>query len=614
MGASICCRRPDEIIIEEYQYPSGDNNQLTAIDQNSSPEDTERKFKSNDIIDDKNKNQEISNQKLYEQEVNNSKNGGEYEVAINASGNQNNEEENKTNNMTLSHKNEKSQNINEEQQEIKNVVKINMNYEDLVNQIGNDATLNVFKNDKKELSQQNNLNLNNDNKQEDNTHSPGAIDLRIFEPNYVNLKFLPFDYINNHNPNLDRKNQYIFDNDDLNEPHDANIINQNNINNNEINQEVKTTSQLIINENNNSNQYIQQVISKILSENKEIENEDNLISNKEKEEVDLKQLTINNNDKPQRDLNTINNQNVQKNENISKEKEVKRVSLEPMDRVSKNKKNNENIHMKYPSDSDINNVTQKIERNVDLNNIKIDMNNLNIENKDLPEVFGSSDINNFKKFENMTTTNEIGNINTHGLSPNIFIKEDRNINVGNNLNQINTESKGISIGNNQLSSNVNNVIKDENIITATVTKEDPKDINLNRYFKNTNYQQQLNLNNIGKNVNSISNANTGLNLQSLGLNTGQITSTNPTSTQIGAMGNMNPLGGIDLNNLGYNKSQQFTTANNLVNLGVPNPSISISSSYPIPTSVVNNTSSYNNFPSPTQSYSYNYSYNMPSVG
>ena len=77
---------------------------------------------------------------------------------------------------------------------------------------------------------------------------------------------------------------------------------------------------------------------------------------------------------------------------------------------------------------------------------------------------------------------------------------------------------------------------------------------------------------------------------------------------------MNSLGGIDLNNLGYDNSQQFTIANNIVNLGVPNHSISVSSSYPIPSSVVSNISSYSNYASPTQSYSYNYSYNMPSVG
>ena len=51
---------------------------------------------------------------------------------------------------------------------------------------------------------------------------------------------------------------------------------------------------------------------------------------------------------------------------------------------------------------------------------------------------------------------------------------------------------------------------------------------LNQYFKNTNYQQQLNLNNIGKNVNSISDTNNRLDLKAFSLIAGQITPTNPT--------------------------------------------------------------------------------------
>ena len=480
---------------------------------------------------------------------------------------------------------------------------------------------------------------------------------------------------------MDRKNQYIFDNDDTNEPNDTNIINQNNINNNEINQDIKT------NENNNSNQYTQQAALDLGSENKGIENEDNLEANNENEKVDLNQLTINKNDHSQRDLNNNYNQNIQENENISsgeqlrenisqnEEKEVKDDSLQPMDRVSKKKRNNENNHVEKLGDSNLNNVNNKIEGNVDLNNIKIDMNNLNLENKDLPEVFGSSDINKFQKSETTITTNKIGNIDTNGLPPTFFIKEDTNINTGNNLNKFNIENKGISIGNYQLPSN--DTFKDENIITASVTKVDPKNykqikleqnsylnpinyqqsaqqvsgpininlnqfgiqhnsspisingnkdynkyfqqssqtnpqsINLNQYFQNTNYQQQLDLNNIGINVNSTSGANNGLDLQALGLNVGQGISTNSNFTQVD---NMNSLGGIDLNAIGYHNSQQISQTNNKVNFAFPNPTITVSSNYAIPNSLVSNSSSYNNYAGPTQSYSYNYSYNMPSVG
>ena len=118
------------------------------------------------------------------------------------------------------------------------------------------------------------------------------------------------------------------------------------------------------------------------------------------------------------------------------------------------------------------------------------------------------------------------------------------------------------------------------------------------------------------NINSAFDTNTRLELQSLGLNVGQTTSTNSafSHTKIGAIDNYYSLGGIDLNNLGYDNSQQITTTNNIVNLGIQNPSISNSSSYPISTSIASNTSTYSNYASPTQSYSYYNSYNMPSVG
>ena len=114
MGAANCCRRPDEIIIEDFK----DNNQFTAIDQNSYPEDTEQVFKSNEIIEEKNKNQE-SNQKLYEQELSNSKIGGVYEVAINASNSENNyEEENKDkSNNIIKSKNLSQDNLEQNERE-----------------------------------------------------------------------------------------------------------------------------------------------------------------------------------------------------------------------------------------------------------------------------------------------------------------------------------------------------------------------------------------------------------------------------------------------------------------------------------------------------------------
>ena len=685
MGAANCCRRPDEIIIEDFK----DNNQFTAIDQNSYPEDTEQVFKSNEIIEEKNKNQE-SNQKLYEQEVSNSKIGGVYEVAINASNSENNyEEENKdkSNNIIKSknlsqdnleqnereeqevHQNEKNENENinininknsqiSEKSNINNENQEKTNYEDLVNQIGNEATLKALKMDNKEIntvsntnqqSLQNNLNLNNYNIQQNHSENPRAIDLKTFEPNYVNLKTFPIGDIKNPNPNvnIERKNQFIFDDYDPNEPQNTNVINHNI---NEINQRGET---LQINDNN-SNQYFQQVTS---NEN------DN-----EKQGVDLNQLTVNNNTQAQGglDMNKVlemqqkGNQDMKKNEHISsevqndenqnidsnEEKEIQNDSLNPKDSVKKNKNNqinNVNIDMQsQPQDvgsSNINNYNQEnnitsTTDNIDMNNINIDMNNFNIEMKDLPETFGSSNINNFNQVETTTMTNEIGNTDMNGLPSSFFIKEETNENINNGIsigysqpistNPINENidynkyfqqstqqtSEPINIDLNQFGMQQNVVNENEDLskyFQQSSSQANPELVNLNQYFQRTN-SEPLDLNNFGTNINSTS-ANAGLDLQSLGINEGeQNTVTTTNIAQYGNTENMASLGGIDLKNIGFDNTQQVST--NINNLGMANSSYSMSTNYQIQNSVQSNAISYSNYASPVQSYSYNYSYKM----
>ena len=74
MGAANCCKKPTEIVIEEIKNTDEDN--PNVLDQDSYPLDTEL------VHSQEYSQQEVSNQKLYDQEVN-AQIGGAYEVPIN---------------------------------------------------------------------------------------------------------------------------------------------------------------------------------------------------------------------------------------------------------------------------------------------------------------------------------------------------------------------------------------------------------------------------------------------------------------------------------------------------------------------------------------------------
>ena len=82
MGAANCCKKPEEIVVDEIK--NGDGDKINVLDQESYPQDTEYVFNANVYPQDDKAQQEISNQKLYEQEGS-PQIGGAYEVAINAS-------------------------------------------------------------------------------------------------------------------------------------------------------------------------------------------------------------------------------------------------------------------------------------------------------------------------------------------------------------------------------------------------------------------------------------------------------------------------------------------------------------------------------------------------
>ena len=130
MGAANCCKKPDEIVIEELKNSTNDNNKYTSNDQDSYPQDTEQ-YRANANLEDENGQiQAVSNQNLYEQEVGTTKIGGAYEVPINISSPQNYEEGYESNNMGLIQQYD-NQNIN-----APNLEERNLNQYEQDNQIG----------------------------------------------------------------------------------------------------------------------------------------------------------------------------------------------------------------------------------------------------------------------------------------------------------------------------------------------------------------------------------------------------------------------------------------------------------------------------------------------
>ena len=153
MGAANCCKRPDEIIVDEVRYTSTDNNKAAQADQESYPKDTEQVHRSNvNAEEDYGQGQAVSNQNLYEQEVGSSKIGAVYEVPINVSNPQQIYEEGyELNNVGL-HQNQKIQshnietrNLNQYEQEEQDNQEGGADYAKLVNQMGNEANLKALK-------------------------------------------------------------------------------------------------------------------------------------------------------------------------------------------------------------------------------------------------------------------------------------------------------------------------------------------------------------------------------------------------------------------------------------------------------------------------------------
>ena len=471
MGAANCCKKPDEIVIEEVKYSPTDNNKFTAIDQDSYPKDTEQVYKSNVKSEEEGaQNQVVSNQNLYEQDGGSPKIGGAYEVAINDSNPQQMYEEGyKSNQMGQAQLYENTQfqnaqevNINQYEQDdqaayqyVENQ-KLNENnnqqmtgnayggiqeeegidYNDLVNQVGNEANLKALRLANAGLNtasasaayaiqQSQQAALNNYNIQKNNNlntlssaQQQGGLDLKALSQQGGN---------NGAQITTTKKVEYS--------------------NMGPTGQQTTTTTTTTINkqiggsqrnESEDLSQYFQQATSKFGSVNVEVNQDNEKYYSKSKTTapgVDLKQLSYSTNVQVPGGLDLeklLQKDNVPTQTKVTKVTSVKQIS--PNEDISKYFKqtnsstvNQSNLPAKIKPSSNMQISVQegpadiKKEQKIskaeiktseepitdDLNQIKITKIELDMD--DLPETFGSSNIANFKQTTTTATTKTTGN-------------------------------------------------------------------------------------------------------------------------------------------------------------------------------------------------------------
>ena len=488
MGAANCCKKPDEIVVEEVKYSSTENNKNMANDQDSIPQDTEQVHRSNvNYEDEANQNQAVSNQNLYEQDGGSPKIGGAYEVPINVSSPQQNYEEGiESNHLGSLQQNDNMQiiqgnNINQYQQDDQAVYQFAKNqemegninspmsgegnayagnqedeaidYNELVNQVGNEANLKALRLANSGLNsatsaayniqQSQQAISNNYNIQKNNIENMGGINLNTLssaqQQGGLDLKGL--NLAAQKGPNTSshitttRKIEY----------NNLGATGQLNATTTTITRQFDSSQQ---NESEDLNKYFQQATSKFGSVNIAQRNEETeKYYPTEKESsplVDLKQLSNSANaqapggldlDKliQQDDLPTQTKvtkvttvKPISTNEDISKY--FKQTNTTPVNQSSLPAKIKASSNLQFPAQENLNKYFQNTEsadvkkeekiittqvktseepNNDNLNQIKITKIDLDMD--DLPETFGSSNIANFKQTTTTTTTKTTGN-------------------------------------------------------------------------------------------------------------------------------------------------------------------------------------------------------------
>ena len=396
MGAANCCKKPDEIVVEEIKNnPEGEK--VNALDQDSYPQDTEYVFNANVYPHDDQAQQEVSNQKLYEQEGS-PKIGGAYEVAINASSPvQYRQEE-----IQTPEKENQNQQVQNEAQNLDN----QYSPEELAmyqNQLNINASPESPKQEIQGFNQQNEIQIENQEHLKNQNQKEEQISIKQSnEPYEHEIK------------QSGLSNQGPVDITTLASQQSAAPINT-------LSQVVKTQQQIIQTPATNSNALNIQQIPQINSQIQVKEAEEGEDLNKYFQiPTNLSKAKTTNPANVQ--MNEIQMQNII-GQNQSQKEEGNVASVLPItdnDDINKyfkqltqvppsNNLTDEEILNKYFSKT----TSQEVKPE------EIIHNNLNIQNivdmKDLPPTFGSNDINNFQQTTTTTTTKTTGNVDLRNL-------------------------------------------------------------------------------------------------------------------------------------------------------------------------------------------------------
>ena len=521
MGAANCCKKPDEIVIEELKnISSDDNNKINAIDHGGFPQDTEQIY-GNNVNGEEDNVQGISNRNLYEQEGITSKIGGTYEVPINESNEsnpqQNYEEDNQ--NQQEEGQYEYQENENEEQNEYEE-----RNQEEEGEEYNNEGE---NMNDLREVqeNQQEIMDNMQNIQKENNSANVGGVDLNSLTslqqgnenlPNSVTVqpqqgggldinKLLQQNEATNSkhiNENIATVTPLV-GNDDINKYFQQKNLTQSEPSISQKQKLIIEQQKKIVPESNEQNQNVKQSKTEIVN-----------IDMKDLPEVfgssdinKYKQTTVTTTTKTMGNIDMKDLPEVFGSSDINKYKQITTTTkTETKGQVPVNPEllkiqRNEELPSTFGS-SDINKLGLKGQPTANVTTIKtIEKTNLkeepekkelnddknlkettttttkviqNIDMKDLPEVFGSSDINNYKQTTTTTTTKIIGNLDMKDL-PEVFGSSDI---AHYKQTTTTTETKGKNVGPNEknLDSKNNNNVKQ---VITTTTKEgfiDMKDL------------------------------------------------------------------------------------------------------------------------------------------
>ena len=431
MGAANCCKKPDEIVVEEIKN-NAEGDKVNALDQDSYPQDTEYVFNANVYPQDDQAQQEVSNQKLYEQEGS-PKIGGAYEVAINASSPiQYKQEE-----IQTPEKENQNQQVQNEAQNLNN----QYSPEELAmyqNQLNINANPESPKQELQGFNQQNEIQIENQEHLENQNQNEPQISIKQSnEPNEYEIKQSGI------------SNQGPVDITTLTSQQSAAPTNT-------LSQVVKTQQQIIQTPSTNNKalniQQIPQMTSQIQVKEAE-EGEDlnkyfqiptNLSKAKTTNPTNVQMNEIQNipgQNQSQKDEGNIatvlpitGNDDINKYfKNLTQVSPTNNLTDEEIlnkyfsKSTSQEVKPEEIVHnnLNVPNRVDNNfqqtttTTTTKTTGNVDLRNLPTALTssqvNKIVDMKDLPATFGSNDINNFKQTTTTTTTKTTGNIDLRNL-------------------------------------------------------------------------------------------------------------------------------------------------------------------------------------------------------